>query len=178
MKQFIHGLTGLAFVLLAACASIVGSDTQLVGFNSTPDKANIKIVDEHGITNFEGVTPTTVTLAKSTGHYFGGKTYTVTVSKDGFSPQTITLTHSANGWYIFGNIIFGGLIGWLAVDPFNGGMYTLNPKSVSTTLAENPQGQKVGYTDGTLHIMLYQDVPAAMRGELVRIDTPAPASGH
>lgn len=42
---------------------------------------------------------------------------------------------SANGWYIGGNIVFGGLIGWLAVDPFNGGMYTLKPKETNAILA-------------------------------------------
>ena len=38
-----------------------------------------------------------------------------------------------NGWY-FGNIIFGGLIGMLAVDPATGAMYTLSPKEVLATL--------------------------------------------
>ncbi|EDP8905487.1 hypothetical protein LV07_002168 [Salmonella enterica subsp. enterica serovar Javiana] len=28
----------------------------------------------------------------------------------------------------------GGLIGWLAVDPFNGGMYTLKPKEANASL--------------------------------------------
>lgn len=63
------------------------------------------------------------------------KNYQVTLSKDGYSAVTLPIKASANGWYIGGNIVFGGLIGWLAVDPFNGGMYTLKPKETNAILA-------------------------------------------
>ncbi|MGK5712924.1 hypothetical protein ACSNKO_18985, partial [Proteus mirabilis] len=75
-----------------------------------------------------------VTLEKSTGSYFGKKQYEVTISKDGASPVTLPLKSNANGWYIGGNLLFGGLIGWFLVDPFNGGMYTLHPEKVEATL--------------------------------------------
>ena len=44
------------------------------------------------------------------------------MEKDGYEPVTLPIKANANGWYIGGNLVFGGLIGWLAVDPFNGGM--------------------------------------------------------
>ena len=62
--------------------------------------------------------------------YWGKKSYTVRVSKEGFEPQAISIAASANGWYIGGNIIFGVLIGWFIVDPFNGGMYNLTPEKI------------------------------------------------
>ncbi|MDP2932712.1 MAG: hypothetical protein Q8N81_01105, partial [bacterium] len=34
------------------------------------------------------------------------------------------------GWYGGGNIIIGGLIGWVIVDPLTGGMYKIEDTSV------------------------------------------------
>ncbi|MBT0726699.1 hypothetical protein [Rosenbergiella australiborealis] len=124
---FIFSLTG--------CATIVGNDTQLVQVNSDPSGTSFQIKDDLDTVVAQGTTPQGVTLAKSDGSYFGKKNYQITFSKEGYSPVTLPLKASANGWYIGGNIIFGGLIGWLAVDPFNGGMYTLKPKSFSPILA-------------------------------------------
>ncbi len=176
MKKLFAALAAFGLVLATGCATIVGDKTQLMAISSTPDRANIKITDEHGMDIYEGMTPTTVTLQKGDGTYFGGKTYTVTISKDGFNSTVITINHNANGWYIFGNIIFGGLIGWLIVDPLTGAMYTLNPQSVNASLAANPAaGQKTGYEfkNGELHVALMQDVPAAMRDQLVPV-----SAGH
>jgi len=80
-----------------------------------------------------------VTLAKSDGSYFGKKSYEITFTKEKYTPVTLPIKASANGWYIGGNFVFGGLIGWLAVDPFNGGMYTLHPKETNAILLEQHQ---------------------------------------
>jgi hypothetical protein len=77
------------------------------------------------------VTPVTLTLNRGAG-YFRPQTYTVTLTKDGFAAKKLTFTGTVSGWYI-GNILFGGLIGMLAVDPITGAMYTF-PASVSGTL--------------------------------------------
>ncbi len=135
MKRVLTCLTSLCLLSSAGCATIVGSDTQMIAINSTPTQATVKIVDEAGKDIFDGATPTTVTLDKSTGHFFGGKSFTVTLSKDGYATQTMDITHHANGWYKFGNIFPGGPIGYFAVDPFHGGMYDLSPASITVTLA-------------------------------------------
>ena len=137
MKKILSLLAGS--ILLSGCATIVGDDTQLVQVNSEPTGVQFQIKDETGATVAQGTTPQGVTLAKSDGSYFGKKSYQITMGKDGFSPVTLPIKASANGWYIGGNIVFGGLIGWLAVDPFNGGMYTLKPKQVTAVMV--PQAQ-------------------------------------
>jgi hypothetical protein len=73
---------------LSGCATIVGHPTQTIPVSSTPSDASISIVDEAGVEVFKGSTPTTVTLAKSTGHYWGKKSCTVTIAKDGFKTQS------------------------------------------------------------------------------------------
>ena len=154
---------------LSGFATIVGSPTQLVPVSSTPSDAAISIVDEAGVEVFKGTTPTTVTLAKSTGHYWGKKSYMVTISKDGYQTQKIPVTASPNGWYLGGNLIFGGVIGYFAVDPFNGNMYTLSPEAVNATMGQQAAHNNTA-TDGRIVVMLLQDVPAALRDKLTRVN--------
>lgn len=125
----------LCLSTLSGCATIVGDDAQLVQVNSNPEGSKFQIKDDSGSIVSQGLTPQGVTLSKSDGSYFGKKNYQITFTKDGYSPVTLPIKASANGWYIGGNIVFGGLIGWLAVDPFNGGMYTLHPKTINPILS-------------------------------------------
>jgi hypothetical protein len=168
MTRSIYGLV-LATMLLGGCATIVGENSQLIPISSTPSDAAISIVDERGSEVFKGTTPTTVTLHKSDGSYWGGKGYTVTISKEGFETQVIPVKSSVNGWYIGGNAIFGGLIGWFIIDPMNGAMYTLSPEQVSTTLnGKTAHNNAAG--DGSISIVLLQDVPKSLRGEMKRVN--------
>jgi hypothetical protein len=159
-----------AFALATAgCATIMGTPTQTVPISSTPSEAKVLIADEAGTEVFAGTTPTSVTLNKSTGRYWGGKSFTVTISKPGFKTQTIPVTSSPNGWYIAGNFVFGGLIGWFAVDPMSGNMYTLSPEAVAATMPQEAAAHNNRATDGSIAIMLLQDVPEALRDKLVRV---------
>lgn len=165
MKRFATAaLAAACLAALGGCATIVGSPTQLIPISSTPSDAAIVITDEKGAEVFKGSTPTTVTLPKSNGSYWGKKSYSVTITKDGFETQTIPVTAGPNGWYIAGNFLFGGVIGWFVVDPLNGHMYTLSPEAVSATLpgkaAHNNTGQ------GSIAIVLLQDVPAELRRQM------------
>ena len=126
-----------ALLLLSGCASIVSGASQPITITSAPDQAAITIKDENGVEVFRGTTPTTVTLKKS-GGYFNGRDYTVTYAKEGFAPQTAMISSRPNGWYILGNLIFGGLIGWLIVDPATGAMWTLAPDTLNVGLSRAP----------------------------------------
>lgn len=122
--------------LISGCATIVGDDTQSVQLNSQPAGADFVIKDETGRIVEQGRTQQRVTLDKSNGSYFGKKSYEITFTKDNYAPVTLPVKASVNGWYVGGNFIFGSIIGWLLVDPFNGGMYTLYPKEANTILPE------------------------------------------
>lgn len=123
-----------AIFFLTGCATIVGDKTQTIQVNSNPTGADFIIKDESGKTISSGKTPQNVTLEKSDGSYFGKKSYQITFSKENYQPVTLPIKASANGWYIGGNFVFGGIVGWLLVDPFNGGMYTLSPESLTPGL--------------------------------------------
>lgn len=164
-------VTGFA-LLLSGCATIVGDKTQLMNVASAPAAANIRITDETGATIFEGKTPTNVVLQKSNGHYWGKKSYQIQITRSGYAPQIIPVTAKANGWYIAGNLVFGGLIGWFVVDPFNGAMYTLSPTHINASLERTDnQTSRNDFKNGKLTIMLVQDVPKTLRPLMVPVGT-------
>ena len=156
-------------LLLSSCATIMGEDTQLIPISSTPSDASIIITDETGSEVFHGKTPTTVTLQKSDGSYFGGKSFNVKISKKGYKEQIIPVKSSPNGWFIGGNFILGGLIGWLIVDPMSGAMYTLSPEKISANMGDKVASNNHNQ-DGSISIVLLQDVPALMKKEMKRIN--------
>ncbi|MCX8957075.1 hypothetical protein [Erwinia psidii] len=126
--------------LLSGCATIVGNKTQDVAIQTWPQGVKFVVQDETGRAVAEGITPKTVTLEKSDGSYFGKKKYLLMLERSGFVPQTIPLKERANLWYILGNIPLGGFPGWLIVDPFNGGMYNIEPPEVKIIM--NPVGAR------------------------------------
>lgn len=153
-----------AAMTMTGCATIVGDKEQSIAINSTPSQAKVLITDETSREVYAGETPTTVQLRKSDGSYFGGKTYTVHISKDGYQERTMSINSTPNGWYIGGNLVFGGLIGWLIVDPLTGAMYNLSPDQINSTLGETVVSSADG--DKEINLVLIEDVPASLRGEM------------
>ncbi|TWH77121.1 hypothetical protein LX59_00023 [Azomonas agilis] len=166
MSRCIYNAAMVAFCLLiTACATIVGDKTQVIPISSTPSDASILITDEKGVEVFKGVTPTSVTLQKSDGSYWGKKSFILKVHKHGYETQIIPITASANGWYIGGNIIFGGLIGWFIVDPYNGAMYNLSPEQLNAHLDAKESQSRYSGEQG-FSIVLLEDVPEALRPKM------------
>ena len=120
---------------LSACASIFSKSNYPVSINSTPQGASFSITNRAGESVSNGTTPEVVTLKASSG-YFKTESYTISLAKDGLESHSFTLSSSVDGWY-FGNILLGGLIGMLIVDPASGSMYSL-PDRVDVPLTEKP----------------------------------------
>lgn len=154
----------LAFFLLVGCASIVSKSSYPVTVSSQPEQANIVIVDESGKRIYSGTTPTTVTLDTKAG-FFKGKDYTVIFSKEGYADYSAHIQRGVDGWYVAGNLLFGGLIGWLIVDPVTGAMWTLN-KELSATLAPKTSSQ---LNEQGLQVVYVEDVPESFRPLMDRI---------
>jgi hypothetical protein len=76
----------------------------------------------------------------------------------------MTIDGAINGWY-FGNILFGGLIGMLAVDPSTGAMYTLKPDAVQAALASLKVSRNHG--EQSLTVLLVQDLPSNTKKQLI-----------
>ncbi|MBR6611544.1 MAG: hypothetical protein IKK93_04790 [Campylobacter sp.] len=124
-KNFLLGL-GLA-AMLSGCATIFGQGGY-DHFDITSDPNEAKIIITDLTTNkvvIDTKTPLEIDLKKYNG-YFSGKSYKVLVSKEGYKDIEFTIDSRANGIYLAGNLVFGGLIGWLVVDPLTGAMWTLD----------------------------------------------------
>ena len=50
--------------------------------------------------------------------------YKITFTKDGYTQKVVNISAELDGWYI-GNIMLGGIIGMLIVDPASGAMYKI-----------------------------------------------------
>jgi len=152
-------------VFLQSCASIVSDSKYPVTIQSTPEGANIKITSQHNDNIQAGVTPMTVTLPTKCSQcgFFGGENYTVTFSKEGYSPRTVEIQRNVDGWYVLGNLVFGGLIGWLIVDPATGAMWKLD----GTVTGQLDQVSAIGNGSATMSIALLSDIPAAYYPNLV-----------
>lgn len=134
---------------LTGCASIFNGSTHAVTIHSAPQEgAAVTVTNRAGQTVHNGTTPLTLTLARGAG-YFKGESYTIRLKKPGFADKEITITPTVSGWYI-GNILFGGLIGMLGVDPATGGMYVF-PDTVTGTL--DPAAAKSSSLPATLMIV-------------------------
>lgn len=157
-KNFLLGLSLAA--MLSGCATILGQGGyDHFDITSDPTAAKIIITD---ITDanaskivLESKTPLEVDLKKHNG-YFSGKTYSVLVSKDGYKDVEFTINNRPNGWYLGGNFIFGGLIGWLIVDPLTGAMWTLD-------VSKNPN---VETKDQSVSIKLLSDLTDEQKQDL------------
>ncbi|MFN3581727.1 MAG: hypothetical protein ACK4VV_14795 [Pseudomonas sp.] len=123
----------LVGVFMTGCASIISDSQYPVAMTSNPSGASFEIRNEQGSVIHRGTTPGTVTLKAGDG-YFSGANYTIVFKKDGYADQINTLSPTVDGWYV-ANILFGGLIGLLIVDPATGAMYKL-PESSSAVLSE------------------------------------------
>lgn len=119
----------IAFTL-SGCASIFSEQTYPVQVTSEPSRASIEIKDEDGNVVYNGSTPATVKLTSSAG-YFDGERYTVTFRKDGYDDEQFVINSGIDGWY-WGNILLGGILGMLIIDPATGAMYDLPSKAGAT----------------------------------------------
>ncbi|WP_457571549.1 PEGA domain-containing protein [Desulfovulcanus sp.] len=162
MKIVCQTLGVLLFVaVLTGCASIVSKSEYPVSISSNPEEAEITIVNRAEETVFKGKTPATVVLKAGAG-FFKGENYTVTFKKDGYATHTAQIKRGVDGWYIVGNLIFGGVVGWLIVDPATGAMWTL--KNLHVDLA--PQ---TSLNQNQIHIVTINDIPEQLRSKMIRI---------
>ena len=98
-----------------------------------PAGAAISITDKRGKEVFKGKTPTTVRLKTGAG-YFSKAEYQVKLSSRGFEEKIIPINYKLNSWY-FGNLVIGGIIGMLIVDPATGAMWKIQDPVIDETLS-------------------------------------------
>ncbi|MDR0732525.1 MAG: hypothetical protein LBF08_00470 [Dysgonamonadaceae bacterium] len=150
-------------VLFSGCATIFSRSSYPVHINSNPQGANVIIVDKHGREVYSGITPTSVKMKASAG-FFSKAEYRITFSKAGYTDKTVFIDADIDGWY-FANILIGGWLGMLIIDPATGAMWKIDTKYLNETLVKTETS-----SDRELKIIDLADVPDDLKRHLVRIN--------
>ena len=124
----------ISIFFLSSCASIVSTEIYPFGISSIPKNADVIVKDQFGDVIFQGNTPTLVQLKTSRG-YFKKAFYEVIISMEGYETKILPIEFNLDGWY-FGNFLFGGIIGFLIIDPATGAMYKPKKAFINVKLSQ------------------------------------------
>lgn len=168
MRQVKKTILATGLLSLVGCASILSDSRYPVSVTSSPSHAEFKIVNQDGRTVHAGRTPATVTLKGGAG-FFDGETYKITFEKEGFDPMIATLDSEVDGWYV-ANILFGGILGLLIIDPMTGAMWTLDDE-VNVSITQN---QASSFSESRSLIVARDSLPGPIQDNLI----PLPSSNN
>jgi hypothetical protein len=141
-KIIVTGTTLFYMFFLTGCATIMSHGPQTLPILSQPDGAECEITDvAAGKSIVKAKTPHTATLERGDG-YFLKKYYEITLSKEGYMTEKVSITPDLNPWYIC-NLFFGGVLGMVIVDPLTGSMWTFYEKDINVKLyPDTPEGRE------------------------------------
>ncbi|MBS1506525.1 MAG: hypothetical protein JSS79_07765 [Bacteroidetes bacterium] len=150
---------------LMSCASIVSKSKWPLSINSNPSGAFITITNRMGVEVYKGSTPATVMLA-SGSTYFKKELYKIHFKMAGYDDHDAIVECHVNGWY-WGNLIFGGAIGMLIVDPATGAMYALDREVIIETMSKSTASTT---SERKLNVYSLNDLPQEFRTHLIKIN--------
>ena len=110
---------------LAACATVTRGSEDAWVINSEPAGAKVETTNGHQCQ----ATPCAIKMKRKSE-------FTATVTKSGYKPATVQVTHKTAGAGaagVAGNVLVGGVIG-LGVDLYSGASQDLVPNPVTVTL--------------------------------------------
>jgi hypothetical protein len=155
-----------ACTALSGCATIVHGGPRAISVASTPPGAKVSIYDRTNVLVEMNTTPFVARLITKYG-YFRAQHYRLVFEMPGHATAEVNLTSSVSGWY-FGNLIFGGVIGMLIVDPLTGSMYNLSPEKIDQPLTAS-QAHVIRDQKGFL-VVLASQITEHERAEMVRVN--------
>ena len=133
---------------------------------STPAGAKVSIYDRSNTLVQTNTTPFIAKLPTRYG-YFQGQNYRLVFEMPAHATAEVKLQSSLSGWYL-GNVIFGGVIGMLIVDPLTGAMFNLSPEKIDQTLTAS-QAEVIRDRTGFL-VVLASEITEHERAEMVRVN--------
>jgi hypothetical protein len=162
------GILG-ASLFAGGCASIVNGGDREISIATQPPGATASVRKSGGnILDIVAVerTPCTISLDPKKS-YFSGQSYTLRLELPGYKVTEVELTPQMSGWY-WGNLLMGGLIGMLAVDPATGAMWNIAPDKIERKLATGQNAlikNKTGFV-----VVLESELTPAEREHMARVN--------
>lgn len=158
-----------AIFALSGCASIFSGTTQDITLRTTPG-ATYTITDTYGRRVASGQGEGTASLVRGAS-YFSPHAYTARITKPGYHPRTIEITPGINPWY-FANLLIGGVVGMVIVDPLTGAMYKFLPSDIDAPLdqispdnAEALSGQPIAQRQAAAKAVSRYEYAATQRAQ-------------
>jgi hypothetical protein len=126
---FVFSLLVLAS-LSSGCASIANGPRQRILVNSAPTRALYTVFDlSSGKQLEQGRTPIKLNLRRGRP-YMKGRRYRLVIESPGHEPRTIDIEPRVSAFYVAGNLVSMGPVGWLLFDPLTGAMWDLFPSDI------------------------------------------------
>ena len=151
----------LVAAVVSGCASIIHGSRQDIRVTSNPSGAVVRV----NLNNIATTTPGVLNLnRKEIG-------YVLTFEKEGYKPVEVSLRRTIGGW-LFGNIIFGGIIG-IVIDFASGSAYKLTPSEVEVALGEKSASIKNAGKDSLLVFVDLEQLPESVKERIKHQDKAA-----
>ncbi|HRD07628.1 MAG: hypothetical protein U0V54_00380 [Saprospiraceae bacterium] len=150
-------------MVFTSCATIFSKGVHDITITSNPANAKISVVNKKGKEVFTGTTPATVKLSAASS-YLSKEEYTVTFTTPGYQSKTVPIVYKMNGWYL-GNLLIGGVVGMLVVDPLSGAMWKPVTNAISIDLV-----QGISSTSPQLNVIDIADLTPTQKANLIRIN--------
>lgn len=129
-------LISIAVCLLNGCATIFNWDDEgVIRLDSSIDDTKVSIYNR-GVLIDQVKTPCDYEVEADAG-FFRKASYNFIFEKEGYYKQSHQRVGRFSGWY-WGNIVFGGAIGMLIVDPLTGSEYCIDTKPINACLQKKP----------------------------------------
>lgn len=166
IKQFIISAAFLITLstINQGCATIASSSTYPVRIRTEPKNAGISITNKKGVEIYKGNSPATVSLKAGAG-FFTRAEYQVKITAPGYDERIVPITFKLDGWY-WGNLLIGGLLGMLIIDPATGAMWKIADPAINETLVKSSPG---GTTVSTLQVIDVAEIPDQYKDKLIKI---------
>ena len=165
-RSFFISAVIVSVVGILGCATIITDSYQMISVTSAPSGAEVSIYNRANYPIASGKTPMRAHLDKGAG-FFSAERYRLEINKAGYQPVQASITARPSGWYLAGNVVFGGLIGWLIVDPATGAMWVLTPEHVYENLSATTAEETLDNSNPhDLHIVFRKEVPEKLSGKL------------
>lgn len=166
IKKIAATVAACLWLSLSGCATIVHSGPRVIDVASSPPGATVSVYDRSNTLVMTNTTPFVAQLSTKFG-YFKAQSYRLVFEMKGHATAEAKIDSSLSGWY-FGNLLFGGLVGMIIVDPLTGAMYNLEPERIEQTLTP-PQVEIIRTRKGIL-VVLADQATAHERSQMVRVN--------
>lgn len=183
----IRRLVAITFVVagLSGCTTIVDhmvdNINDVIGVKSTKEQqssskghvsANAQVnVVVHGEKHVsESAVPAKISLKNQSSSGWVVTNYTIRISLPKYYASNITLKKTSDGWHVSNYLGLGKVIGWIIINPANGGVYTLSPDQLPTP----PSRKRAVQVANHISILTIDSVPKSLQSKMTLVEYLSP----